>query len=170
MTVFGGCDRLSAALKGRGWKVLAWDSRRGAAWDLAQSEPARLLRAWIRSGVVWGLCLQPPFGKGQVQIPDAEQRQDSRQDAAGRVIAALVRTSVSIVHECHTHRVPILTMCEAASNFWRQPSVIALESRPFSSVCRLDSCRYGECWSIARRLLGHRVSVCDLGRVCGEPQ
>lgn len=168
MIVFRSDCRLAAALRRRGWLVFEWDSSRGDLWDLSRPAVARLLRAWLRSGLVWGMYIAAPFA--EVQLPVAEEvslsKGDSRQKVRRELSRSLVKLCVSLVLDCRLVRVPVVLSCESSSGLWKLPKVRALEKLTYTFVADADSCLYGCPWRFRRRLQGHRVQVHDLEAVC----
>lgn len=55
-----GAPQVAPSLQRRQRLVLHWDLDGGSAFNLSKRAPRRILRAWLRTGVVWGLIMRVP--------------------------------------------------------------------------------------------------------------
>jgi hypothetical protein len=182
--VFSGCGRLSAAMAARGYHVLEWDIRHGAAYDLAQPSIQRRLRGWVLSGRVaalhlgtpcssWSRARDRPGGPPRLRsdeyvlgLPGLREADQIKVSMGNR----LAKYSASLLFACRHMRVPATLENPALSRLWMHPGIhrVSHVARASDVVC--DLCQFGARWLKPTRVLGIFVELSPLARRCNFRQ
>ena len=162
----------------------------GDAWDLTRPGAQRLVRAWLRSGLIWGVHLGTPCGtwsrardRGPVRVvggppgwpgrlrsaehpwglPEVQHPRDVAALAAGN---ALAKFSISVARQCRNLEIPFGIENPFSSRLWTLPGMRAIRGWPHAFWACTDFCQDGVPWRKPTGLLGYRVNMHDAARQC----
>ena len=184
LEVFSGSGRLSRAMSRRGYRVLAWDIRHGAEYDLRDPAKRRLIRGWILAGLILGVHLGTPCGSWSrardiqpgpprlrsdthvLGLPDLSASSQSAVEFGNQ----MMRFSVSLLLVAKRMQVPCSMENPSTSRIWLAPAVASLiRSRAWSFV-NTDFCQWGAPWRKRTSFLAARLDLSPIVKLCKRTQ
>ena len=168
LDLFGGCGRLSRALRVLGWGSINFEIEDDERYNLEDSQVVSLIAGWVNSGCIAGVFLGTPcatwsrarrglpgtpggplrsatFVMGLPGLPAIDQlkvRAGNRQ----------LRVSCRILHEAIRAGVPCGIENPAGSWIWKSPPLAHLSSLPSARKDCFDMCSYGTPWRKRTRM------------------
>ena len=173
--VCSGEGGVAKAVRAKGFRTAEWDTRHGAAYDVAAPRNRRAIAADVSAGRILGLMLAPPcssFSLARTRnsvvrtreepwgVAGLDERLQQQVDDGNRIM----RACISLLTLCAKKGVPAALEQPATSYALKTPEVLSLLERGVVTAIVVDFCAYGTAWRKRTCLLVCNVDADDLGR------
>ncbi|CAK0850412.1 unnamed protein product [Prorocentrum cordatum] len=177
---FAGSGHLSDAMERGNVPTLRWDILYGPAYDLRDPRSARLIRGWIRAGLVCGLHAGFPcetFSRARDR-PNGPPRLRSQEHVWG--LPSLhpegadfqkvkwgnlyARLTISFCVLCCQCFVPWSVENPALSYAWQLPPMLSLLQRRQVTTQVIEYCRFGTPWRKSTRIAAFLLDLAPLAK------
>ncbi|CAK0804061.1 unnamed protein product, partial [Prorocentrum cordatum] len=180
LELFAGSGHLSDAMERGNVPTLRWDILYGPAYDLRNPRSARLIRGWIRAGLVCGLHAGFPcetFSRARDR-PNGPPRLRSQEHVWG--LPSLhpesadfqkvkwgnlyARLTISFCVLCCQCFVPWSVENPALSYAWQLPPMLPLLQRRQVTTQVIEHCRFGTPWRKSTRIAAFLLDLAPLAK------
>ena len=180
LELFAGSGHLSNAVERGNVPTLRWDVLYGPAYDLRNPRNARLIRGWIRAGLVCGLhagfpcetfsrARDRPNGPPRLRSSEhvwglpslAQDGADFQKVKWGNLFA---RLTISFCVLCCQCLVPWSIENPALSYAWELPPMLTLLQRRRVTTQVIEYCRFGTPWRKSTKIAAFLIDLGPLAK------
>ena len=180
LELFGGCGRVAASARARGYAALSLDITRSSLENHLTPAFINRILGWISGGVVAGVWLGTPCSTWTRALrvplrtelypdgrPDLTTEQASKLDVGNKAFLF----SLQIIRACLRYNVGVMIENPQTSLLWSSPRFQKLLNLKSSTYVVCHMCQFGAPWRKATRVQAWGVGeLWELARKCSGPR